>query len=132
MAKVHIEFRGVHVTTLVDWAWDAAAGVWKRSQDGGPHVDAGGGQVVARNVVVQFTEYVDTGQRDMSNTVVPEGKVVGSGEAWVFTDGKLVKGKWTKPSAEAVTTYTDPAGAPIPLTPGQTWVELPPPAAASL
>jgi hypothetical protein len=127
----HIEFRGVHVTTLVDWKWDAGAGAWRRSQDGGPHNDAAGAQVSAKNVIVQFTEYVDTGQRDRSNTAVPEGKVVGTGECWVLTDGKLVKGKWAKTSPEAVTAYTDSAGAPIGLTPGQTWIELPPPGAAS-
>jgi hypothetical protein len=130
-AGAHVEFRGIHVNTIVDWAWDGAAGVWKRTQDGSPHMAEGGGQVVAKNLIVQFTEYVDTGQRDKSNTVVPEGKVVGSGEAWILTDGKLVKGHWTKASAEAVTAYTDGAGAPVLLTPGQTWVELPPPGAAS-
>ena len=130
-SSMHIEFRGIHVTTIVDWKWDAAAGVWRRSQDGGPHNDAAGAPVVAKNVIVQFTEYIDTGQRDRSNTVVPEGKVVGSGEAWVFTDGRVVKGKWTKAAPEAVTTYTDAAGAPITLVPGQTWVELPPPGAAT-
>jgi hypothetical protein len=110
---------------------DEAAGLWRRSQDGGPHNDAAGAPVSAKNIVIQFTEYVDTGQRDRSNTVVPEGKVIGSGDAWVLTEGKLVKGKWAKPSAEAVIAYTDSAGAPIPLLPGLTWVELPPPGAAS-
>jgi hypothetical protein len=44
----------------------------------------------------------------------------------VLTNGMIVKGTWSKPSTEAVTTYTDAAGAPIKLTPGRTWVELPP------
>jgi hypothetical protein len=130
-ATVHIEFRGIHVTTIADWSWDAAAGVWKRAQDGGPHLDASGGQVAAKNLIVAFVNYVDTGQRDRSNTVVPEGKIVGSGEAWIFTDGKVVKGTWSKPTPEAITAYTDATGAPVPLTPGQTWVELPPPGAAT-
>jgi len=129
--KLHIEYRGINITTIVDYAWDGGSGTWKRSQDGTPHVDAAGGQVGPRNVVVAFTEYVDTGERDQSNTVVPEGKVVGEGEAWVFTDGRLVKGKWSKPSPESVMSFTDSAGAPIGLTPGQTWLELPPPGAAS-
>jgi hypothetical protein len=128
----HIEYRGIHVNTIVDWKWDAAAKVWKRSQDGGPHLDAAGAQVAAPNMIVQFIEYVNTGEVDQSGTIVPEGKLVGSGEAWVFTDGKVVKGKWTKASPTAVTTYTDSAGKPIGLTPGTTWVELSPVGQSSL
>lgn len=130
-AKLHIEYRGDNITTVVDYEWDGGSGTWKRSQDGTAHVDAAGGQVAPRNVIVAFTEYVDTGERDRSNTVVPEGKVVGSGEAWVFTAGKLVKGTWSKPTPEAVMSFTDEAGAPIGVTPGQTWIELPPPGSAS-
>lgn len=130
IAHVHIDYVGKNVTTRVDYDWDAAAGTWKRVQDGTPHVDAGGGQVSPRNVIVQFTEYVDTGQRDTSNTVVPEGKVIGSGEAWIFTDGKIVKGTWSKPDPATATSYKDSAGAPIAITPGITWIELPPPGAA--
>lgn len=126
-SHLHLEFIGVHVRTVVDYTWDAAAGVWRRAQDGGPHVDSANAQVSPKNVVVEFVQYVDTGQRDRSNTAVPEGKVIGSGEAWILTDGKVVKGTWSKPSAEAVPTYTDASGAPVPLTPGQTWLELPPP-----
>ena len=128
----HIEYLGDNINTIVDWKWDAAAGAWKRSQDGGPHNDAAGTQVSARNLIVQFIAYVDTGERDQSNTIVPEGKLVGEGEAWVFTDGQVVKGKWSKPKPESVTVYTDSAGKPIGLTPGQTWVELSPPAQAKV
>lgn len=129
---VHLEYRGKNVTTLTDWVWDAGASAWVRTQDGTQHVDAAGGPVRARNVVVQFVEYVDTGQRDQSGSVVPEGRLIGAGEAWVLCDGKAVKGRWSKPSAEAPTTYTDSAGKPIGLTPGQTWIELPPPGSGSL
>jgi hypothetical protein len=117
---------------VVDYAWDAAAGGWKRAQNGTPHVDTAGAQVAPRNVVLQFVEYRDTGQTDRSNTAVPEAQLVGGGEAWVLTDGKVVKGRWSKPTPDAVTSYTDAGGQPVPLTPGATWIELPPPGAAQL
>lgn len=125
-ANVHVEFLGDHIDTLVDYQWDAKARVWRRSTDGTPHVDPQGAQVSPRNVVVQFVEYVDTGQRDRSNTVVPEAKLLGEGEVWVLTQGVVVKGRWSRPTAERPTAYTDAKGAPILLTPGQTWVELAP------
>jgi hypothetical protein len=52
--------------------------------------------------------------------------LVGRGDAWVFTAGTLIKGQWSKPSPSDITTYTDADGATIKLTPGRTWVELPP------
>ena len=62
---------------------------------------------------------------------MPEGTLIGTGEAWLLTDGKVVKGTWSKPNNAAVTTYTDSAGSPFQLTPGQTWVELAPSGTAS-
>jgi hypothetical protein len=128
---VSVEYRG-NIVTAVQYAWDQASGTWRRSQDGRPHVDAAGAQVAPKNVVVQFVRYRDTGLRDRSGAVVPEGEIQGEGEAWVLTDGKIVRGRWRKPTAQAVTQYVDGAGAPVPLTPGQTWVELPSPGQARL
>jgi hypothetical protein len=131
VAGLHIEFKGVHITTVVDWGWDPAAQVWRRGEAGTAHNDAAGQQITTKNIVVEFVNYVATNQVDTSGTIVPEGKVVGAGEAWVLTGGMLVKGTWSKPSNEAVTVYADSAGSPIALTPGQTWLELPPPGTAT-
>jgi hypothetical protein len=131
------------VTTSVAWAWDAAAGGWRRSEitykpgsgestTRTPHLDAAGQQVVAKNVVVQFVEYVDTGERDQSNTAVPEGKLIGEGEAWILSEGKVVKGRWQRPSVDQVTRFVDAAGKPVDLVPGLTWIELPKPGGATL
>jgi hypothetical protein len=131
------------VTTSVGWTWDAATGGWRRSEitfkpgsgestTRTPHLDAAGQQVVAKNVVVQFVEYVDTGERDQSNTAVPEGKLIGEGEAWVLSEGKVVKGRWQRPSVDAVTRFVDAAGQPIEVVPGLTWIELPKPGGATL
>lgn len=128
---VRMEYRG-KIVTAVQWAWDAGHGLWLRSQDGGPHMDAAGFQVTANNVVVQFVTYHDTGYRDQSGAVVPEADLVGEGDVWVLSDGKVVKGRWKRTAAGEVTQYVDAAGAPIRLTPGRTWVELPIPGAATL
>jgi len=102
------------------YAWDPAASVWKRSTDGRPHVLEGGAQLSPRNVIVQYAPYV-TFPADQK---VRFPEVVGSGDAVVFVGNTQVRGKWTKSSAGAMTTYADSAGRPIPLAPGQTWVHL--------
>lgn len=124
----HIEYLGDHIDTIVDYTWDPSVGggSWKRIQDGTPFVDAAGAQVTPRNVVIQLVNYIDTGLRDRSNTVVPEAELIGSGDAIVLTDGKAVRGRWVRDKADSVTSFVDSAGAPIALTPGTTWLELAP------
>jgi hypothetical protein len=112
--------------TRVHYDWDAATG-WKRSQNGKAHVMADSGiQITPKNVVVQFVPYSASAFVDVSGARSPEAEMVGEGEAWVFSDGKLVRGRWSRPSLGAVTAFTDAAGQPIQMTPGQTFVELVP------
>jgi hypothetical protein len=70
--------------------------------------------------------YHNTGLIDPAHNPVPEANLVGSGDVAIFTGGSIVRGHWSKASVDAVTLYTDPAGQPIQLAPGPTWVELPP------
>ena len=106
--------------------YEVVPGGWNRVQDGSAYVDAGGAQVVPANVILQFSEYRDSGFVDVVGSPSPEAVTVGEGEAWVLTDSKLVRGRWSRPEPGAVTTYTDSAGAPVALTPGRTWIELAP------
>ena len=100
--------------------WDPATGTWKRTTDGAPATLEGGGRIGPTNVIVQFTPY----SQFSGDAKVQYPEVVGSGDAWVFAAGMVVKGRWSKPSPDAVTAFTDAAGAPIVLPPGQTWVHL--------
>ncbi|HEX2849709.1 MAG TPA: DUF3048 domain-containing protein [Acidimicrobiales bacterium] len=115
------------VATDVSWTWDAGAGVYHRVMNGTPHVDDDGNQVGPKNVIVQFTEYVITPYVDAGGNPVPEAKLVGGGDAWILTGGKIVKGHWQRDAVDQVTRYLDAAGNPVKLTPGPTWVELPKP-----
>jgi hypothetical protein len=108
------------------YQWQAGAKVWTRATDGRPHMLEGNVQIAPANIIVQFAPYL-TFPADQK---VKYPEVVGSGDAIVFMAGMQVKAKWNKPSAAAVTTYTDTAGKPIALTPGQTWVHLQAPGSA--
>lgn len=104
------------------YQWDPAGGVWKRSTDGAPHALEGGGQISPRNVIVQYTPYANFPE----DQKVKYPQTVGSGDAVVFIGGMQMKAKWSKPSATSVTAFTDTAGKPLALAPGQTWVHLQP------
>ncbi len=120
---------GVNVSyqnTSVSYSWNGEG--WERSQDGGATVDAAGVRTAPETVIVRFTPY-GTSRADANS---PEAITVGSGTAWIFTEGQLIEGTWSKPNPDAVTVYADGAGNPVELLPGRVWVELPRPGGASL
>lgn len=117
--------------TRADWTWDEGPGLWRRTTNGTAHVVDGGGQLGFANVIVQFVRYSNTAARDPAGFPVPTADVIGSGEAWVLSGGRVIKGKWAKPNSAAITQYTDSSNLPIALRPGTTWVALAPLGAAT-
>jgi hypothetical protein len=97
-----------------NYTYDAVTRTWKRDIDGLPFVMSDLTQVAPTNVIVQFTQYTGGG----------EGDVIGEGVAWIFSDGKLIRGTWSRTAREEVIQYFDAAGQPVKLLPGATWVEL--------
>lgn len=118
-------------SATVEYVWDEALAVYRRSQNGTPHVDADELEIRPANVVVAEVGSIRTGMIDTAGSSVGEQQFIGSGRGWVFTDGKVIEVTWTKPSLASVPTWTTPDGVPVPLTPGQTWVELAPVGATS-
>ncbi len=116
---LHLSMDGVQVS----WLWDTASSSYMRWSGKDKHLDADKTQVAAKNVVVLYMVY----KASAADVRSPEAQSVGEGDAWVYTNGSLVKGKWARALATDVFTLTDSAGAPIKLTPGNTWVELPRP-----
>ena len=53
-----------------------------------------------------------------------EAQTIGTGTAYVFTAGVLVRGTWTRADRTSAFELRDDSGAVIALTPGRTWVEL--------
>jgi hypothetical protein len=111
-------------TSVYDW--DAASGTWKRTSNGTPHTTTSGAQIAPQNVVIQFVSLHTLDYVDQSGTKVVESTVVGSGDAWILSAGRVTKGHWSKDSASAPTRFTDGSGNPVKLTPGRTWVHFAP------
>lgn len=114
-------FKVYFPSALAEWVWSSKSSAWLRNQDGKLHTDAADGSTLSTTNVVVMRVEVD---RQYGN--VPKDLVIGTGTATVFTDGKMVKGTWSKASQTSPITLTDSAGAPITLAPGRTWVELQP------
>jgi hypothetical protein len=102
------------------WRFNAETNRYERSQDGGPHLLADGTQVQADNVVVMWINY----EHSFADARSPDGGSIGTGTALVFSNGKVIEGTWARDDRLKPISFTDASGAPIPLTPGSTWIEL--------
>lgn len=123
----HLQFGLPH--TSVSWDFNTQFGAWTRNQNGTPDVDNTGAQLKATNVVVLFINYIVSGVATGEGgppAPIPEGIMTGTGQAWFLSGGQVVKGTWTRSGLTTPATYADSAGAPILLSPGNTWVELVP------
>ncbi|MXW43063.1 MAG: DUF3048 domain-containing protein [Acidimicrobiia bacterium] len=129
---VEIQYLG---GTVVHFVWDEELAGWARWQDSTPHMDSPRNpdgtidpsgqstQVAPANVVVLQTAYTSSSICSYcpeAITVDPQG-----GTALVFTDGHLIRGRWTRDSASQPWQVTDEDGNPVRLTPGQTFIALP-------
>ena len=106
----------------VRWRWDAAAEVWRRTQNGTAHVDSTGRPIGAENVIVMVVNYT----ANWIDAESPEAHTVGRLRALVFTNGTWTDGFWERDSATEPIRFVDRDGDPIVLRPGQTWIELAP------
>ena len=104
----------------VGWTFDAASGSYLRTTNGEPHMDVLSGQVSTENVVVMYVEY----RPSPADSRSPEAQTIGSGEAWVFTGGVLIRGTWTRVDRLSGVVLNDSSGQVIELSPGRTFFEL--------
>ena len=111
---------------VVTYTWTGTG--WLRSLDGEPETDAEGVPIAPENVILQFTDY-GTSAADAAS---PEAVVTGRGQAWVLTGGQLVEASWERPFPEEATRFVGPDGQEVGLTPGRTWIPLPPAGRASV
>ncbi len=80
-------------------------------------------QLAPRNVVVLEITYSFRGPISESK---PHGITTGEGRALVLTAGQVIEGRWVRPGPADPLQLLAADGTPIKLTPGQTFLELPP------
>ena len=107
-----------------EWFYDKDKESWSREQNGSPHSTADGRTVSADNVVVMRVVSRPGSRTDSAGNPTVELDVIGKGKATVFRDGQSFKGRWSKASADEPLEFTTRGGDPLPLRPGQTWIEI--------
>jgi hypothetical protein len=105
-------------TYNVHYDYDAASNSYGRNVGGAPHIDANTNQQIKPAVVIALV----TPYSLKADGYHSDYAVVGSGAAYVFQDGNVLTGNWTKKDNASQLTFTDAAGKAIKLNPGYTWL----------
>lgn len=110
----------------ITYRYDAVSNTYRRFIDRAsePQVDRADGRVVApSNVVILRMRFgaLNDGNPEKHRL---EAANIGSGEAIISTNGRIIRGTWSKASAAAPTLLFDADGRPVTLTAGQTFVQV--------
>lgn len=101
-------------------------GRWYRAQGEEPLIAESGDQFATDNVLIeQHTVNFAEGLSDVLGTPSPEIEdVTGSGKAWLFRDGRVIKGTWTRDSIEDAVRFETSDGDEMVFAEGSIWIEL--------
>jgi len=102
----------------VNYIYDAKSNSYKRSEGGQPHTDALVNKQINPQVVIGLVMPYSL-ESDRKHSVY---ETLGTGQAYIFQDGKVTIGAWTKENNQDQFTFKDDKDQPIKLNPGKTWI----------
>jgi hypothetical protein len=114
--SVNINMSGPLYNTHYDY--NPATNSYNRVEGGQPHIDANTNAQLSPNVVIALVMPYGLEADDHHS----QYGTIGSGQAFIFQDGTVTNGTWTKTDAKAQFKFTDTAGKTIRLNPGQSWI----------
>lgn len=114
--SINLAFSGPQYNVHYDY--NAATNSYNRSEGGAAHMDANGNKQISPNVVVALVMSYGLEADDHHS----QYSTIGNGQAYIFQDGTVTIGQWSKTSDKSQFVFTDPAGKPLTLNPGQTWL----------
>lgn len=101
----------------VSYDYNAAKNSYDRKEGGVAHMDREKGQISPKVVIALKTAISLKSDADHMDITT-----IGSGPAYVFQNGTVVEGTWSKDSSKGQLFIKDKAGQEIKLVRGQTWI----------
>lgn len=104
------------------YTYNPATNSYDRTEAGSPQTDANTGKQLSPKVVIAMVVPESRGALDASGAYYSNYNPVGAGAAYIFQNGTVTTGQWSKASNAAPLSFTDSTGNAIPLVPGQAWI----------
>ena len=110
-----------YVASDCEFTYDAETNKYVRTIDNGAkYIDKETGESISvSNVLVQMVKSVEVDDKGRLRIDMCAG-----GDALLFTNGKVVKGTWSRESLDSRTVFVDNEGNPLLFSVGHTWVEV--------
>jgi hypothetical protein len=104
----------------VHYDYDKLANSYKRFEGGQPHTDERSGAQITPKIAIALV---------MPSAIASDGThtaytTTGSGTMYVFQDGTVTQGTWTKASRTGQFVFTKSDGSSLKLNPGKSWVTM--------
>ncbi|MFQ6057675.1 MAG: DUF3048 domain-containing protein [Anaerolineae bacterium] len=112
----------------VAYQYDPDRGAYLRFTAGEPHLEAVTAEpLVMANVIVVHAPHTETDIiEDTRGARSVKIDLLGKGQATIFRDGWAYQATWVREAPDQMLRYVDKEGKPIPLKPGNVWVEVVP------
>ncbi|MFQ5612871.1 MAG: DUF3048 domain-containing protein [Anaerolineae bacterium] len=109
------------------WLFDSDTGRYRRFNGGEPMIDfATGEQISVANVIVYYAPHYETDIVEDSTGATSVGiEINGEGRAQIFRDRTVIEGRWRTDGSQTPE-FIDAEGRPIPLKPGNSWIQVVP------
>ena len=95
---------------------------YERSVGGQPEIGTDTNEQVNPKVVIAIVVPETNGPLDSSGAYYSNYSIIGSNQAYIFQNGGVQIGQWTKSSNNSQIMFTDTSNNPIKLDPGQVWI----------
>jgi len=105
------------------FVWSPKEERWLLTMDGSKAMSTEGPQLGGSTVIIQSVDVYPSEYGDAYGGVTPTTETIGKGKAWMFRDGQMWPITWSRPKANAGTTW-EFRGKPIGFDPGQVWILL--------
>ncbi|HWL65776.1 MAG TPA: DUF3048 domain-containing protein [Actinomycetota bacterium] len=119
--QIEINFNPVN-TIRYDWSDDG----WLRFEADEPFMAESGDQIIVNNVLIEEHEVIfsNTITDVAGNPSLEIANETGSGRAFLFRDGQVIKGKWSREDVGDAVTFETKEGDEFVFAPGSIWIEL--------
>ncbi len=117
-----IDLNPSYADFAVHYSYNPTDNAYLRSEGGAAHIDANTGTQIEPKVVIAMIVPWAQGPLDATGAYYSNYQVIGSGAVYIFQDGTVTTGTWSKAGNADQISFVDANNNPIKLNPGQTWI----------
>lgn len=117
-----IDLNPSYADFAVNYSYNPTNNDYLRSEGGSVHMDSNTGTQLEPKVVIAMVIPWAQGSLDATGAYYSNYQAVGSGPVYVFQDGTVTTGTWTKAGNADQIQFLDANKNPIKLNAGQTWI----------